>query len=806
MGWLSWLFGKKEKPIDPDSEPAELWSCEGKGNGWRWKEEAEESYALRLLPQGPHLHLFRDHLFAWSIDPIYRYRDFVIEVQLGLSATGYASGGLILRHMDDANFYTILVSNRGSFRLDAVFNSTPFVLIPWTELPGPYTERFRLSVAFRSSSIVIFYNGLWAGETSDSMIEKGRIGLAGQTYEADHLEVQLHSIRLESREAEVEHLLEDMEQKASAAPQQRLRLAESLAAGRLFNEAAYHLSKLRRLGQLDPRGQLLLSQCWVESGLYREAMGAVDDILREHEDVLALKQKASILYLESRFLELRDFLLPHVERYPDEARLWMFLGHAEHHLNNPDRAVEAYEKWRNLESDLALAWLYYGKELLNLARTPEALPALSRAAELFFREEAYQDMREVLYLMRRAAPESPLLFALEGKAAFLEHHHELALEFFRQSRDQGIEDPAVDFLEGIILKDRGERERAWQLFLRACEKEPSYDLFWFRAAELAYVLEKPQSLALARRAVESGPQNPWCWNVLGLCHTEPQEKLAAFQKAHDLDPSLEDPTLNLAWQKSRLGQTAEALHLLAELRTPKAFNLIGNIYSELGDWEQAEESYLSALKIDPDFHEARANLRHPLRKLGKMGFLNEILFKLLEKEPNNPEFLLDAADTSFNLGDWARGELALRVLLEAEPKHLDARRLLIGHYLAIRRYARVRQELDQAKQLLPEVDWSDLEQRWLAATHTRIQCASCPQHWYLPNDFPDPGRLRLVGEPPAHLPAGKSPVTGMVYCVACAQNHVENGRFICPDSGRPLELDKSLVYLIKKGLEDEGLT
>ncbi len=801
MGWLSWLFGKKKEPIDPDAEPAELWSCEGKSSSWRWQEEVGQSYALRILARGPHLHLYRDHLFAWSLDPLFRYRDFVVEAELGLTSSGYASGGLILRHMDDANFYSVLVSNKGSFRVDAIFNATPFVLIPWTELPGPLTERFRLMAAFRGSSLVIAYNGLWAGEASDTMIEKGRIGLAGQTYEATHLELQLYSIRLESREVEVEHALEDLENMAARVPEQRLRLAESLAAGRLFTEAAFQLGRLRRGGALDVRGKLLLSQCWVELGLYQEALGAVEDILRETEDVLALKQKASIFYLESRFLDLRDFLKPLVERYPGEPRLWMFLGHAEHHLNNPNQAAEAYERWRALEPEMSLAWLYLGKELLSLKRTQESLPVLSRAAELFFREEAYEDMREVLNLLRHEAPESALLLALEGKAAYLEKRYDLALEFFHQSRELGSEDPAVDFLEGIILKERGDRESAYALFRRACEKEPSYDLFWFRAAELAYLLDSPEALDLAQRAVETGPANPWCWNVLGLCQTEAKEKLAAFQKAHDLDPSLEDPALNLAWYRHKSGQTAEALHLLGEWRTPRAYNLMGNIHSELGEWEQAEDCYTRALKLDPEYHEARANLRLPLRKQGKMGFLDEILYKLLEKEPNNPEFLLDAADTAFTLGDWPRGELALRVLLENDPRHQTARRLLIAHYLAIRRYPRAREELDQAQQILPEVDWSDLEQRWLNATHTRIQCASCPQHWYLPHDFPDPGRLRLVGEPPSDLPAGKSPVTGLVYCVACAQHHVENGRFLCPESGRPLELDKGLVYLIKRGLE-----
>lgn len=805
MGWLSWLFGKKEKPIDPDAEPQELWRCDPRSGAWRWTEEAAESYSLRLLPQGPMLHLYRDHLFAWSIDPVYRYRDLVIRASLRLETPGYASGGLILRYMDDANFYAVLVSSQGRFRADAVFNGTPFPLIPWTELPGPLTDPFELTVAFRASSLVIAYNGLWAGEASDSMVEKGRIGLAGQTYEAPQVRVQLTAIQLESREIEVEHQMEALERLADAAPTQRLRLAEALAAGRLFPDAAFQLGILRRQRALDNRGKLLLSQCWVEEGLYPEALGAVEDILREEDDPLAVKQKASILYLQSRFLELRDFLTPYAERYPDDPRIWMFLGHAEHHLRNTEAALRAYDRWRELEPGLALAWHYTGKELLALGRTAESLPYLSRAAELFFREEDYADLREVLSVMRGVAPDSGLLMALEGKAAFLEERYDLALEFFRRARQAGIDDPAMDYLEATILNRRGDRDGAYALCREACRKEPGYDLFWFRAAEWAHLLGRPEALELAQTACEVGPNNPWCWNVRGLCHPDPEERLRSFEKAHALGPQLEDPLLNLAWQEHQMGRTREALTRLRELRTARAFNQIGNIHAALGEWERAEQAYLEALRHDPDFHEARANLRLPLRKQGKMGFLDEVLSKLLEREPDNPEFLLDVADTAFALGDWPRGELALRVLLESDPRNAAARRLLIDHFLAIRRYPRAKEELDRARELLPDTDWSDLERTWRNATHTRIDCAACERHWYLPHEFPDPGRLRLVGEPPPDLPAGRSPVTGKVYCVECAQRFLDNGRFLCPESGRPLELDKGLVFLIRQGLERQGL-
>jgi len=804
MGLFSWLFRKKEVSIDPDSEPQELWQAGGNENNWRWQEEQSEDYALRLLKLGPQLQLHKDHLFAWSINPLFRYRDFVLTAELSFEAPGYAAAGLVFRYMDDGNFYYLLVSNQKRFRVEVVFNSSPMVLIPWTELPDELTEKFEVTIAFRASSIVIAYNGKWAGETSDNTLEKGRIGLAAQTYESAHVHVHLHRITLESREFEIEHRIEELEEKAGEAELQRYRLAESLAAARFFSEAAFQLVALRRRGKLDSKGKLLLSQCWLEEGLHQDALAAVEDILKEGTDLLAVKQKASILYLQSRFLELRDYVQQQVQTFPEDGRLWMFLGHAEHHLSNHESALRAYENWSRFEPQVPFAWLYTGKELMVLSRSQESLPYLSRAAELFFREEAYADMHELLVQLRRLAPESGLLMALEGKAAYLEERWDLALDFFRKSRELGNVDAAVEYLEALIRQKQGEREDAYALCRRACELEPGYDLFWFRAAELAHLLNRPEALNLAQRACELGPRNPWCWNVLGLCHPDPHQKLLAFEKAHQLDPTLEDPQLNLAWQYHLMGQSSQAIKMLQMIRTSRAWNTLGNIYAEQKNWELAEEAYTKAIESNPEFLEAYSNMRLVLKKQGKMGRLDEVLSWLLKRDPNNSEFLLDAADTAFALGDWPRGEIAIQVVLEHEPNNVQARTLLIDHFLAIRRYARVKEEIDKAQQFCPHHDWSTWKDRWLEATHTKLQCASCPCMWYLPNDFPDPGRLRFVGDLPPHLPAGKSPVTGKIYCVDCAQRHLENGRFLCPETHQPLILDKALVYLIKVGLESDS--
>lgn len=803
LRWLARLFGKKEPPPDPDSEPRELWSCGGGKGDWRWREEAEEAYSLRLTERGPRLILHRGHLFAWATNPLFRYRDFVLKASLSLQSEGYAAGGLVFRLMDEGDFYVFLVSNQARYRFDVVFNNKPLTLVPWTELPGPYTDPFEIEIAARGNSFVFAYNGRWAGEAADGTVEKGRFALAAQAYQAHPAQLQLLSITVESREVEIEHGLEDLERRSREEPRQRFHLASSLAAARLFREAAFQLTQLKREGTLDVDGRLLLSQCWLEEGLLQDALEEVEDILRKEVHPLATKQKASILYLQSRFLPLKEHVKEALKLYPEDPRLWMFLGHAEHHLGNAEAAAEAYEKWARLEEAVALAWMYAGKEKVQLGKTQEALPLLGRAAELFFRDEAFDDLQAVLRLLREVAPESAQLATLEGKAAFLEGQYDVALHCFERGRELGDEDPAADYLQAMILRDRGEREKAYELCRRAVEKEPGYDLFRFRLAELAYSLSRPEALQLARAACEVGPQNPWCWNVLGLCLRDPHQRLEAFEKAVQLGPGLEDPALNLAWERYRCGMIEQARELLLEIDSARSWNLLGIIFTDQHAWEEAERAYEKAIEKDPHFVDARVNLRGPLRKLGKMGKLDAVLAWLLERDPENPEYLLEIADTAFALGDWPRAEVSLRHLLEKDPGAEAAWRLLIEHYLATRRYQKAKTELDRAWDHLDPKIREAYRLQWLEATHEKIQCASCPRFWFLPRDYPDPGKLRLVGEPPPHIPAGRSPVTGLVYCVGCAQNHVKEGRFLCPDSGQPLVIDKGLVYLIKKELDAE---
>ncbi|NLD42471.1 MAG: tetratricopeptide repeat protein [Chloroflexi bacterium] len=113
----------------------------------------------------------------------------------------------------------------------------------------------------------------------------------------------------------------------------------------------------------------------------------------------------------------------------------------------------------------------------------------------------------------------------------------------------------------------------------------------------------------------------------------------------------------------------EALDLLnkalARADSAKGRYLLGNAYSELERFEEAQAAYLKALELDPAYADARSNLAVAYYMLGRPAEAEETIRQVLSEHPQD-------ADLHYNLGTVlaAQGRTA-----EAEAAFLEARRL-----------------------------------------------------------------------------------------------------------------------------------
>src|SRR6056297_2994133 len=109
----------------------------------RFHEELSENFEAFRRKGYFQLSLKKKNLFAWALHEPYRYRNAVVEMKISFGKdNGYGAAGLMFRYNTAENYYYALVSNRGMFRFDVVFNGNPVPLIPWLDVHLPEDSDF----------------------------------------------------------------------------------------------------------------------------------------------------------------------------------------------------------------------------------------------------------------------------------------------------------------------------------------------------------------------------------------------------------------------------------------------------------------------------------------------------------------------------------------------------------------------------------------------------------------------------------------------------------------------------------------
>ena len=150
---------KEEIPIDYEEIVEEQWQADfSKPENCRFTAETGDGYTAAFTPPEPAgnntgsitLEAQRKHLYAWTVNPVFRYKDVIIEADIRLpepakkpdgqdtptdKAGGFAAG-LLFRYISQSTFYALMISDAGWVRLDAVVNSTPMPLLGWIKIPG----------------------------------------------------------------------------------------------------------------------------------------------------------------------------------------------------------------------------------------------------------------------------------------------------------------------------------------------------------------------------------------------------------------------------------------------------------------------------------------------------------------------------------------------------------------------------------------------------------------------------------------------------------------------------------------------
>ncbi len=721
---------------------------------------------------------------------------------------GHSAAGVLFRYADDRNYYYFMVSEDGYFRLDVVFNETPRMLIPWTLCYFESPREIRLRIIVHGFSIALFLDNEWVGEIDDDTIDAGYIAFGGQNFSnKDAAYFSLSRMIIESRAVEVEIFYHSQVKNGIIPVENRKRLAQRLFDSGQYSAALIQIKKISRENPADAGLFLLMAKSLSMLFSYDEALVALDSCVElsdgYNKDIII--EKSGILYRMNRLLELRDFLNSHSDILNEDSFLLNLMGNAEDGLGRFDIAVDYYRKACNMESRNGVFRLNIARTLEKTGNHESSFAYYNEAALCFFRDENYDELTHVVSGMSRLKPGNKEGRILEGKVLFDEGRLEEASLIFQRLIKEGLEDSSVDFLYGIILRDKGFNDEALALFKSSAEKEEKFYPYWFRYAETLYLMGLPAE-EVVLKAIELEPDNPWVHNLYGLIllsENRGEEAKLRLSKALELEKDSIDILINYSDAVASVDGIENALSLFSEgPEIPSVQNQMGNLLYDIGDYEKSANLYRKAMAGDSSNRNYKENLASALLKQDYVLAAEEILSGLMENHPTSATLEM-IAQVAFRKGEYRRADTSFIEAIRLSPKNF---RILLNYgdflftrldykgageiaerILADDGTGASENEKDDARQLLAKVK---------SALYDKYECSNCGKTWWVPKNIPLIDVVRLHGEPDGESPAGKCNKCGKVYCVACAIDHIRGSRFVCPDCNEYLKLSENyLKYL-----------
>ncbi|RPJ07394.1 MAG: tetratricopeptide repeat protein [Spirochaetaceae bacterium] len=787
-----------------------------------------DGYSTTMEKHAMVLTLYRKSIFSWVPADMFQYRDFILEacVELPFSqnarqpGSGLVAGsvgphcasGLIFRYNNNENFYYFLLSNHGMFRFDVLFNNHPMKIIEWTSTPHIVAGSNNIRIIGRGSHFSFYINDEWVAEISDETLASGKVGLAAQNYEeADTVSFKYTSFQLDSRPLEVEKSFLRWVKYIPAETDSRLSLAKTLIRSGNFTNAAVQLKKILKASPTHREAGRLFCETCINLTLFDEAMAQVDLLIaNDPGNKDASLQKANLFYLTNRFMEGRDFCRSLVADIRDSSYLWNLLGNCEYALGNWDKAAEAYSQACAVEPGMPFFLSNNARALERQGKADKAAEAYLAAADILFRQEAYTELEVIFPRILALQPGTDAVKALKAKMLFHENKIDEARALLEELVAKKYANSAVYFLYGLILIEDDKREEALPALQEATVLQPDFALYWWRLGECKRLLDMDYQTEL-EKAYELAPEDPWVNNLYGLAFMDSGDLYKAEQfllTALAEAPLESDIITNLAEILFLQKRYENAFVLIEESiqRNEDAplWNLRGNLHVRQGEYPLAVGDYEEAIKLEPDNPLFRENCAAACIEADMYSRADELLVGLVDTAPSASAFNL-LGNLGMIRGEFTRAQLCYEQAMAFSPDDIQIKVNLAALFADKLAYDKAKALLDECLKVQPEHPTANaLLVRLRRQFEVSLSCAECGRTWWVARSLPPQELGKVFGEPPAEAPAGKCPDCGKIYCIACAEHHLKEKRFFCPDCDSFLKLsDDQLKYLLIEYLKKD---
>ncbi|MDR1251958.1 MAG: tetratricopeptide repeat protein [Treponema sp.] len=644
------------------------------------------------------LGLKKTNTIAWVDAPEPRFRNQIIEARLRLdNLGGYAAAGLMFRVVDDGTFYLALVSSKNYFRLDLMKNGSPMPLIGWTEVPvseirpaGEWQD-IALTIAACGDHLMFFIGGHWIAEIHDASITEGHIGFAMASYETGSEQGEslpasavrtcrawMDFLSVDSRNKTVEEFCKKWDDSMAIPAESRFHLAETFAALGASSSALAQITKVWK--QREEAGKSVTAT-YTETRTQKELLLAARMAARlerydEAEEYLnaclelgrnnpegeeAVIEKINLLDTLERFSELKGFIQEYINRKEDDPVLYAMLGRACWNLKEYEPAVAAWDRAFELDGENGFYLVNAANACVLLDKQEEALKRCLAGGRIFLRQGNNEELGALIPKLLSLGERDWEARALAGKWAFgvgdferTESELVLSDKIRRKLRPQTPADPAVSYLRGMILVQKGKRREAFRFFAEAVRLAPDYGLFRFKLAETRYLLSgnarAPGLTADLQAALNLMPDDGWVHNFAAQVLLALEKPKAAdldaterhLQKSAAVLGEIPAVRVNRGTLCYLRGSLAEALRILsaAEEDDPEALTVhcAGKLLFRSGDFAGADAFYRRALAAAPDNFEYLSDRVACLIELKLLGRAEELLTRARDRNPS-PEIL-----------------------------------------------------------------------------------------------------------------------------------------------------------------------
>ncbi len=237
-----------------------------------------------------------------------------------------------------------------------------------------------------------------------------------------------------------------------------------------------------------------------------------------------------------------------------------------------------------------------------------------------------------------------------------------------------------------LYKEQGLKDKQVECLEKALQIDPEqYDAHWLMALYYSDAHEEKEAMDHFNKCLQMRPLwNDWTYNFIGNLYFslgQYEKSQGYYERAVILNDALPVYRENLAGAMEALAdqyvndsrmEEAEKLYMKATSTdsTSKRWNIAGNFYYRLQEWQKAVDCYSKAIEINPADPVIHENKGLALEKLGKNELAEKSYMTALDLEKETGHYFNRLGVFYYNLGKYEQAVQFYQQAIDHEPEEL----------------------------------------------------------------------------------------------------------------------------------------